>query len=256
MNLPYSVVSIPAVQSKPIAIAPKTQVPAASTVNLPYSVVSIPAVQSKPLAIAPKTQVLEASTVNLPYSVVSIPTTQTSTMQTLPIQPIPAVPLPVATQRLIPISTEKLVSGFSAPKTIPYSTMSQPIPYSTYSQPVTNNNPIPTTTLATLPNPVTSFVQKPQILAQTLPTQSIIIGQQQVPNLPYQTTSFNPLLQNNSVSYGNMSRPNVYRVSSYRPNFGEQLPLQRRFGGITNNTVGNMTAPRRYSSKTYNARKL
>ena len=134
--------------------------------------------------------------------------------------------------------------------------MSQSIPYSTYSQPVTNNNPIPTTTLATLPNPVTSFAQKPQILAQILPTQSIIIGQQQVPNLPYQTTSFNPLLQNNSVSYGNMSRPNVYRVSSYRPNFGEQLPLQRRFGGITNNTVGNMTAPRRYSSKTYNARKL
>ena len=256
VNLPYSVVSIPAVQTTPVAVTPKTQVPAASTVNLPYSVVSIPAVQTTPVAVAPKTQVPTASTVSLPYSVASIPAIQASTMPTLPIQPIPAIPLPAATQRLIPVSTGKIASGVSAQKTIPYSTMSQPIPYSTYSQPVTNQNPIPSTTIATLPNPFTSFIQNQQILPQTLPTQSIIIGQQQIPNLPYQTTSFNPLLQNNSVPYGNMSRPNEYRISSYIPNFGGQLPLQKRLGGITNNTVGNMSAPRRYSSKTYNARKL
>ena len=256
VNLPYSVVSIPAVQTTPVAVTPKTQVPAASTVNLPYSVVSIPAVQTTPVAVAPKTQVPTASTVSLPYSVASIPAIQASTMPTLPIQPIPAIPLPAATQRLIPVSTGKIASGVSAQKTIPYSTMSQPIPYSTYSQPVTNQNPIPSTTIATLPNPFTSFIQNQQILPQTLPTQSIIIGQQQIPNLPYQTTSFNPLLQNNSVPYGNMSRPNEYRISSYIPNFGGQLPLQKRLGGITNNTVGNMSAPRRYSSKTYNARRL
>ena len=256
VNLPYSVSSIPAVQTTPVAIAPKIQVPVTSTVKIPYSVSSIPAVQTTPVAVVPKTQVPSASTVNLPYSVSSIPAIQASTMPTLPIQPIPAAPLPVASQRLIPVPTRKIVSGVSAQKAIPYSTMSQPIPYSTYSQPITNQNPIPSTTIATLPNPVTSFVQNPQILSQTLPTQSIIIAQQQAPNLPYQTTSFNPLLQNNSMPYGNMSRPNVYRISSYRPNLGGKLPLQRRFGGITNNNLGNITAPRSYSTKTYNARKL
>ena len=220
-QIPYSVASIPAGQSV-VNIPPK---PVATTTQIPYSVASIPAGQSV-VNIPPKPVVPVATPVQIPYSVASIPAGQTASVVSVPAQ-IPA------------------------PSTIPYSTMSQTIPYSTYSQRVVNQNTVPTKTIPTLPNPAVPIPQNPQILPQPLP-----VPQQQVSTLPYQTGSFNPMLQKNIVPYGNMSRPNIYNVSSYRANLGKNIPLNRGYGGIANRNVGNMTTPGVYSSRTYNARRL
>ena len=206
-------------------IPPKPVVPVATTTQIPYSVASIPAGQSV-VNIPPKPVVPVATPVQIPYSVASIPAGQTASVVSVPAQ-IPA------------------------PSTIPYSTMSQTIPYSTYSQRVVNQNTVPTKTIPTLPNPAVPIPQNPQILPQPLP-----VPQQQVSTLPYQTGSFNPMLQKNIVPYGNMSRPNIYNVSSYRANLGKNIPLNRGYGGIANRNVGNMTTPGVYSSRTYNARRL
>ena len=176
--------------------------------------------------IPPKPVVPVATTTQIPYSVASIPAGQTASVVSVPAQ-IPA------------------------PSTIPYSTMSQTIPYSTYSQRVVNQNTVPKQTIPTLPNPAVPIPKNPQILPQPLP-----VPQQQVSTLPYQTGSFNPMLQKNIVPYGNMSRPNIYNVSSYRANLGKNIPLNRGYGGIANRNVGNMTTPGVYSSRTYNARRL
>ena len=220
-QIPYSVASIPAGQAV-VNIPPK---PVATTTQIPYSVASIPAGQSV-VNIPPKPVVPVATPVQIPYSVASIPAGQTASVVSVPAQ-IPA------------------------PSTIPYSTMSQTIPYSTYSQRVVNQNTVPTQTIPTLPNPAVPIPQNPQILPQPLP-----VPQQQVSTLPYQTGSFNPMLQKNIVPYGNMSRPNIYNVSSYRANLGKNIPLNRGYGGIANRNVGNMTTPGVYSSRTYNARRL
>ena len=244
LSLPYSTASIPAIQTTPVAIPPKPQVPVASTLSLPYSTTSIPAIQTTPVAIPPKPPVPVASTSNIPYSFTSTREMQASA---IPIQPRPAIPLPVTNQTLVPVPAQSISS---MPVQVPVP-IQKTIPYSTFSQPVINQNIVPAQTIATLPNP--TIAQNPQIIPQTIPLQNI---QHQVQNLPYQTASFNPLIKKNITAYSNMSRPNTYSVSSYRPNLGGKLPLYRRLGGITNNTVGNMTAPGKYSTKTYNARKL
>ena len=247
-QIPYSVASIPAGQSV-VNIPPK---PVATTAQIPYSVASIPAGQSV-VNIPPKPV---ATTTQIPYSVASIPAGQS--VVNIPPKPV----VPVATPVQIPYSVASIPAGqtasvvsvpaqIPAPSTIPYSTMSQTIPYSTYSQRVVNQNTVPTQTIPTLPNPAVPIPQNPQILPQPLP-----VPQQQVSTLPYQTGSFNPMLQKNIVPYGNMSRPNIYNVSSYRANLGKNIPLNRGYGGIANRNVGNMTTPGVYSSRTYNARRL
>ena len=169
----------------------------------------------------------------------------------------PAVPRPV-----VPL-VQPTYSTVTSP--LPYSTLSQPARYSTLSQPVVPGPlAVATPAVAALPPrpvvPVAALPPRPVVPVAALPPRPVVPVTPLAPRpvvplapataLPVQTVpqysaaTFNPLAARGVVP-GNlgMARPALYNASSYRPALG---------GNVGNN----MGFTGKYTTRTYNARRL
>jgi hypothetical protein len=137
---------------------------------------------------------------------------------------------------------------------LPYSTLSQPARYSTLSQPVVPGPlAVATPAVAALPPrpvvPVAALPPRPVVPVTPLAPRPVVplapataLPVQTVPQ--YSAATFNPLAARGVVP-GNlgMARPALYNASSYRPALG---------GNVGNN----MGFTGKYTTRTYNARRL
>lgn len=203
---------------------------------LPFSTSTVP--------VAASTVVSPLASVATVGSVVTPAQPLASTVRTSLVAP--AVPRPV-----VPL-VQPTYSTLTRP--LPYSTLSQPARYSTLSQPVVPGPlAVATPAVAALPPrpvvPVAALPPRPVVPVTPLAPRPVVplapataLPVQTVPQ--YSAATLNPLAARGVVP-GNlgMARPALYNASSYRPALG---------GNVGNN----MGFTGKYTTRTYNARRL
>jgi len=259
VRVPYSVASVkvPATtQTVAVPVAsPTVPVPAtipysASSVRVPYSVASVKAPATTPtvgVPIAtppvpvPATIPYSATSVKVPYSVASVKVPVTTPVPVATPRPLPvaAVPTPVpAAVGIAPILTSSIRPTLPVPSRPPAVPVPRPLPVA--AVPV---RPVVTQTL-----PYSTLSQRPLVANAAQP-------------LPVAAVPPRPLVVPQAANLG-MARPAIYNASTYnastiRP-VGRTIPMTTGVVPVpvNNNKIGNMAFQGKYTTRTYNARKL
>jgi len=259
VRVPYSVASVKVPATTPtVAVpvaSPTVPVPAtipysASSVRVPYSVASVKAPATTPtvgVPIAtppvpvPATIPYSATSVKVPYSVASVKVPVTTPVPVATPRPLPvaAVPTPVpAAVGIAPILTSSIRPTLPVPSRPPAVPVPRPLPVA--AVPV---RPVVTQTL-----PYSTLSQRPLVANAAQP-------------LPVAAVPPRPLVVPQAANLG-MARPAIYNASTYnastiRP-VGRTIPMTTGVVPVpvNNNKIGNMAFQGKYTTRTYNARKL
>jgi hypothetical protein len=239
-TIPYSTGSVRAVTT--------TMPYSATSVRVPYSVASVKVPVTTPVPVAtppvpvPATVPYSAASVRVPYSVASVkvPVTTPVPVATPTPLPVTAVQTPVpAAVGITPTLTTTIRPTLAVPARPPVVPVPRPLPVAT---------PVPVRPVVTQPLPYGTLSQRPLVANAAQP-------------LPVAAVPPRPLVVPQAANLG-MARPAVYNASTYnastiRP-VGRTIPMTTGVvpAPVNNNMMGNMAFPGKYTTRTYNARKL
>lgn len=238
VRVPYSTASVqaPVVTQVPVPMASTVRVPPPVPVpaTIPYSTGSVRAVTT--------TMPYSATSVRVPYSVASVkvPVTTPVPVATPTPLPVTAVQTPVpAAVGITPTLTTTIRPTLAVPARPPVVPVPRPLPVAT---------PVPVRPVVTQPLPYGTLSQRPLVANAAQP-------------LPVAAVPPRPLVVPQAANLG-MARPAVYNASTYnastiRP-VGRTIPMTTGVvpAPVNNNMMGNMAFPGKYTTRTYNARKL
>ena len=239
-TIPYSTGSVRAVTT--------TMPYSATSVRVPYSVASVKVPVTTPVPVAtppvpvPATVPYSAASVRVPYSAASVkvPVTTPVPVATPTPLPVTAVQTPVpAAVGITPTLTTTIRPTLAVPARPPVVPVPRPLPVAT---------PVPVRPVVTQPLPYGTLSQRPLVANAAQP-------------LPVAAVPPRPLVVPQAANLG-MARPAVYNASTYnastiRP-VGRTIPMTTGVvpAPVNNNMMGNMAFPGKYTTRTYNARKL